>query len=100
MARVTLDIGGTHWTVNTREGGEAEVRRLGEIVADRWPQALRAAGDGGVPQALLLTALMLADELAEAQERATSASDEGTLAAIAERLESLAEALEHRDTND
>jgi cell division protein ZapA len=67
MARVTLDIGGTRWTVNTRDGGEAEVNRLGGIVAERWPTALRAAGDGGIPQALLLTALMLADELSEAQ---------------------------------
>ncbi|WP_334654764.1 cell division protein ZapA [Sphingomonas panaciterrae] len=67
MARVSLDIGGTRWTVNTREGGEAEVQRLGRIVAERWPQALRAAGDGGIPQALLLTALMLADEVSEAQ---------------------------------
>ncbi len=100
MARVTLDIGGTQWTVNTRDGGEAEVRRLGAMVAERWPQALRAAGDGGVPQALLLTALMLADELAEAQARAASASDPAPLAQIADRLESLANALEPRDAND
>lgn len=101
MARVTLDIGGTHWVVNTRDGGEAEVRRLGGIVAERWPQALRAAGDGGVPQALLLTALMLADELVDAQESAAAArTDDGSLGQIADRLELLAEALERGPAND
>ncbi|ONF95131.1 cell division protein ZapA [Sphingomonas jeddahensis] len=91
MARVTLDIGGTHWTVNTRDGGEAEVRRLAAMVADRWPQAIRAAGDGGTPQALLLVALMLADELTEAM---AAQPDTSLLDQVAERLETLAEALE------
>jgi cell division protein ZapA (FtsZ GTPase activity inhibitor) len=91
MARVTLDIGGTHWTVNTRDGGEAEVRRLAAVVAERWPQAIRAAGDGGTPQALLLVALMLADELTEAT---AAQSDTSMLDQVAERLETLAEALE------
>ncbi len=91
MARVTLDIGGTHWTVNTRDGGEAEVRRLAAVVAERWPQAIRAAGDGGTPQALLLVALMLADELTEAT---AAQSNTSMLDQVAERLETLAEALE------
>lgn len=91
MARVTLDIGGTHWTVNTRDGGEAEVRRLAAMVAERWPQAIRAAGDGGTPQALLLVALMLADELTEAS---AAQPDTSMLDQVAERLETLAEALE------
>jgi cell division protein ZapA len=101
MARVTLDLGGTKWTVNTRDGGEPEVRRLGAMLAERWPQALRAAGDGGVPQALLLIALMLADELAEAQEAAAnSAADRADFDKIAVYLESLAETLERDPPND
>ncbi len=91
MARVTLDIGGTHWTVNTRDGGEAEVRRLAAMVAERWPQAVRAAGDGGTPQALLLVSLMLADELTEAT---AGPRDAAVLDQVADRLETLAEALE------
>jgi cell division protein ZapA len=101
MARVTLDLGGTKWTVNTRDGGEPEVRRLGAMLAERWPQALRAAGDGGVPQALLLTALMLADELAEAREAAgDGAAIRADFDKIAVYLESLAEALERGPPND
>ncbi|SEJ13904.1 Cell division protein ZapA, inhibits GTPase activity of FtsZ [Sphingomonas sp. OV641] len=104
MARVTLDVGGTPWVVNTREGGEDEVRRLGAMLSERWPQAIRAAGDGGVPQALLLTALMLADELSEAQQAASAPPvadmDSVALSWVADRLESLAEALERAPGND
>ncbi len=95
MARVTLDIGGTAWKVNTRDGGEADVQRLAAMIADRWPQASRAAGDGGTPQALLLVALMLADELSEAQQRAPAdAVSADMLAQLAEEFESLADTLE------
>lgn len=104
MARVTLDVGGTSWVVNTRDGGEDEVRRLGAMLSERWPQAMRAAGDGGVPQALLLTALMLADELREAREAAAVdapvAMESVALDWVADRLESLAEALERAPESD
>ena len=109
MARVTLDVGGTPWVVNTRDGGEDEVRRLGAMLAERWPTALRAAGDGGVPQALLLTALMLADELRDAKEQAAAVPHDGVDPAemdsvalnwVADRLESLAQALEHAPPSD
>lgn len=106
MARVTLDVGGTPWVVNTRDGGEDEVRRLGAMLSERWPVALRAAGDGGVPQALLLTALMLADELRDAQEKAAaaptqevvdpSAMESVALDWVADRLEALAQVLEQQ----
>ncbi len=108
MARVMLELGGTRWPVNCRDGEEPQVQRLGAMLDARWEQAQRAAGDGGTARVLLLIALMLADDLVEtqgqllqAQERAAQpASDDAVLISVADILEELASALEHEPTSD
>ncbi|MCP3733388.1 cell division protein ZapA [Sphingomonas sp. RP10(2022)] len=96
MANVTLPIGGRPHTVACRDGEEARLQLLGQMIEDRWPTALRAAG--GVPgeRAMLFVALMLADDLEDIRQRPPegAAVSEPALARIADRLEALANALE------
>ena len=100
MARVTLEIGDNSWTVNCRDGEEAQVRELGAMIEARWEQAQRAAGDAGTSRVLLLIALMLADELNDAQMVATASASDDTLVGVADRLEKLAVALERDAASD
>ena len=96
MAEVQLVIGGRTQAVGCREGEEARVRSLGQVIDQHWPAALRAAGGFNTERAMFLVALMLADELDEARNRppAPGTMSEGALASLADRLERLAETLE------
>ena len=100
MANVSLPIGGRPHTVACRDGEEAHLVELGKMLAERWPVALRAAG--GVPgeRAMLFVALMLADALEDVRQRPPegAAVSEPALQRIADRLEALADALEHDPT--
>lgn len=99
MAEVTLRIGGRPHTVVCRDGEESELEKLGRRLDAHSATAARAAGAQGGERTMLFIALMLADELSEAERaRATiSGGDDAadaTLTRIAEQLESLAERLE------
>lgn len=100
MGKVTLEIGESRWPVNCRDGEEAQVMRLGAMLNDRWEMAQRAAGDAGAARVMLLIALMLADELVDAKERAAPNPDGQALDGIADHLERLAWALEHELPSD
>ena len=96
MAEVTLQIGGRGHVVACRDGEETRVRMLGGMLDERWQTAARASGGLGGERAMLFVALMLADDLDETLARPSedgSVSD-AALAKVAERLETLAEALE------
>ena len=95
MAQVTLQVGGRAHIVSCRDGEEARVRDLGRLLDERWPAAQRAGGSS-TERTMFYVALMLADSLDEALTRpaAGSAVSETALQRIADRLESLAEALE------
>lgn len=97
MAEVTLQIGGRPHTVACRDGEETRVKLLGAMLEERWATAMRAAGGTPGERAMLFVALMLADDLDEAEQRPPSgaAVSEPALARIADRLEALAHALEH-----
>ena len=96
MAQVTIHVGARAHTVACTDGGEARVEKLGAMLAQRWAAARRAAASGGAEREMLLIALMLADDLDELRNAPPPAAvaDEGTLAALAGRLEMLADALE------
>lgn len=100
MAEVTLIIGGRPHRVACRDGEEARVRQLGEKIDARWATAERAAGLN-TERAFLFVALMLADDLDEAETRPPvgAAVSDAALARIADRLESLASALEQAAPN-
>ena len=95
MAEVLLSIGGRNHAVACRDGEEARVEQLGRMLAERWPAAQRAAG-ASTERAMFFVALMLADDLDESHTKPAegAAMSEGALARVADRLESLAEALE------
>lgn len=96
MANVTLTIGTRPFTVACRDGEEARLQQLGRMLDERWPTALRAAANIPGERAMLVVALMLADDLDEIQHRPPegAAVSEPALARIADRLEALANALE------
>ncbi len=95
MAEVTLSIGGRPHRVACRDGEEPRVRALGQMLEARWAGAAKVSG-GSAERAFLFVALMLADDLDEAERRPPvgSAVSEDALSRIADRLESLASALE------
>ena len=97
MAEVTLTIGDRRHNVACRDGEEAQLRKLGEMLDARWAMANRAAGGLNSERTMLLVALMLADSLHTAEHR--PAADGGPspayLDALAAKLEALAEALEN-----
>lgn len=94
MADVTLTIGDRRHTVACPDGQEDQVRRLGTMLDAHWATAARASGGLNGERTMLFVALMLADELDEADRRPATAKDEVVLARIADRLESLAASLE------
>ncbi|WP_174280339.1 cell division protein ZapA [Sphingomonas bacterium] len=101
MAQVDLSLGGRAIAVACRDGEESRVRHLGERLIERWPAALRAAGGVSTERALFLLALMLADALDEAENRppADGSLGAGAVTRLAERLEELADTLEHAPAN-
>lgn len=95
MAIVSLQVGDMLHDIACRDGGEARLREAGALIDAHWSDARRAAGSGGPQRTLLLCALMLADALIDAREAPPPlAPDSAALMQLAERLESLAEALE------
>ena len=96
MAEVALTIGGRVHRVACRDGEEDRLIALGREIDARWPTAQRAAGNAGGERAMLFVALMLADALEEAENRPPEpgAASPAMLEKIADRLESLALALE------
>ena len=101
MAQVTLQIGGRPIPVACRDGEEGRVQLLGRMLEQRWASASRAAGGLGTERAMFFLALMLADDLDEAERRPPegAAVSEAALARIADRLETMANALEQPPAN-
>ena len=99
MAEVRLSIGGRTHAVACRDGGEAALEALGRRLDVHAATAARAAGGQGSERMMLYIALMLADELAEAQKAPGTGPSSATLDRIAERLEAIADGLEKQGAN-
>lgn len=104
MSNVKLAIGGRQFTVACAEGEEGHVTGLGEMIAAKI-ETMGDLSSQSESRMLLFAALLLADELHEANGRRGSAAPSqtapqpsapsaGRLEAIAERLENLADRLE------
>jgi cell division protein ZapA len=89
MATVSLVIAGKRYDVGCEEGAEAQLRALAGVVDSRARQ-IAAEGAPGDSRLMLLSALVLADELSNAVARACAAE---TMAA---RLEAELAGLENR----
>ena len=96
MAEVTLTIGDRRHNVTCRDGEEAQLRRLGDMLDKRWSMANHASGGLNAERTMLLIALMLADSLDQAENR--PAADGGPSPAfldrLADKLEAIADTLE------
>jgi cell division protein ZapA len=98
MADVAIRVGDRTHIVACAPGEEARLERLGTMLAERFPEARRAAGNAGHERVLLLIGLLLADALDEALHAPppsdATAIDAAVLERIAGRLETLAKTLE------
>ena len=103
MAQVAGVINGRSYRVSCDEGQEERVLALGHLVDHQVTELAGRVGQVGEMQLLVMTALLLADELGESEMRLQALEAEGaegeqaTAAALencAQRLENIAERLE------
>lgn len=89
MSNVTLEIAGRRYTVACAAGEEAHIEMLGASISGKLA-ALPGVSGQSEPRTLLFAALLLADELFEAQGKLAAAE----APEVAQPLENLAEKLE------
>jgi cell division protein ZapA len=107
MGQVILTVNGRPFGVTCDDGQEARIRRLGEYVDAKVAEFVRSVGQVGDARLLLLAALVIADELAEANEslrlERTGVHDEASatvdaaangIHGLAQRIEAIAARLE------
>jgi cell division protein ZapA len=96
MAKVHVTVNGREYDFSCEDGQERHLTEMAEVVDRRVKDVASAVGQIGEPRLLVMTALLLADELsdayAELERRQQSADpDSGAaLAKLAHRLERLA----------
>lgn len=100
MAGIVLRVGGRRYELACRDGEETRLEALAAIVDAKAVEAGRALGTTNESRQLLMAALLLADDLGEAQAAAPSTTAESTegladaLDTLAARVERLAGRLE------
>jgi cell division protein ZapA len=108
MALVNLKVNGREFPVSCEDGQEPRLRRLAQYIDSKVAEFTKAMGQVGEARLMLLAALVIADELSDANEalqkahaRPTSSGGAEVNAAmasgihgIAQRIESIAERLE------
>ncbi|GAA4776731.1 cell division protein ZapA [Stakelama sediminis] len=94
MAEVTLTIAGRSHVIACRDGEEPHLRDLARMLEHHSETALRAAGGVAGERMMLLIALILADKVAEAERNPATGLSPALLDRLADRLESVASALE------
>jgi cell division protein ZapA len=98
MAEVELTIAGRPYKVACRNGEEENLRAAGALVDAKSREALAGLGTLSESRQLLFAALLLADQLVDGREidipTELDASVTERATKLAERLESLADALE------
>src|SRR5208283_618254 len=107
MAQVSLTVNGCSFAITCDDGQETRIRRLGQYVDAKVAEFVGTLGQVGEARLLLLAALVIADELADANEAlqqqaraqpADAGAAEDVAASgvhgIAQRIESIAARLE------
>jgi cell division protein ZapA len=67
VGRVTLEINGKPYVVGCEDGGEPHARALAARIDEKARQIAPEAGAPGEARLILMAALMIADELSEAE---------------------------------
>ncbi len=99
MGQASFKIGGNSYTVACGDGEEAHLLVLAAKVDEKAEQVIRSVGNVSEVRQLLLTAILLADELQE-KDALPGSGDLSTvnlsaMIPIVEKLESLASQLEN-----
>lgn len=99
MAEVELTIAGRPYRVACRNGEEENLRAAGALVDAKSREALAGLGALSESRQLLFAALLLADQLVDGRQAEIPTVIDPALVErseqLAQRLESLADALEH-----
>ncbi|MGV3457504.1 cell division protein ZapA [Sphingomonas sp.] len=99
MGRVTLTIAGRSHAIACRDGEELHLERLGALLAKHADTAVRASGGLSGERTMLFLALILADQLDEAERNPPGGVSPVLLDNLADRLEAVALALEEPAPN-
>jgi len=75
VAEVTLKINGRNYAVACDDGEEAHLERLGTLINQRIEDLVALVGRVDEPRLLVMTSLLIADELAEANARVSELED-------------------------
>jgi cell division protein ZapA len=108
MAQVVVKVNGREFSLSCADGQEARIRRLAQYVDSKVAEFTKTVGQVGEARLILLAALVIADELSDANEalrlersRQGAAGGEPELPgaasgirSIAERIESVADRIE------
>jgi len=99
MAEIDLRIAGRSYSIAARDGDEAHIRHLESILQKHADTAQRASGGLNAERTLVYLSLILADLLDEAERNPPAGVSPVLLERIADRLESVAAALEEDARN-
>jgi cell division protein ZapA len=104
MPQVSITINGRAYPVACNEGEEERIRELARGIDERVAGFARQVGQAGEARLLVLAALVMADELAEANETvrrmgtdqpaAAHSAVAGNVSRLAQRIEAVAARLE------
>lgn len=100
MGKVTVTINRHAYDFTCDDGQEGHLLEMAELVNRRVQDLAASLGQIGETRLLVMTALLLADELAdsyrqlEGHDAATTAQSEAALSEVAQRLERLAARLQ------
>jgi cell division protein ZapA len=101
MAEVELTIAGRNYRVACRSGEEENLRAAGALVDAKSREALAGLGTLSESRQLLFASLLLADQIVDGREVELPRGPDPELveraSKVADRLESLADALEASD---
>lgn len=109
MATIDVEIAARRYAVACRDGEEEHLRSVAAIVDGKARDAAQALGSLSEARQLLFASLLLADELKDAQKGIAPAAAPApapdpavanALERLAERMEMLADRLEHGDPNN
>lgn len=88
MASVSITVNGRRYEIACEEGQEAQLSRLGRYVDDRVRQLSAAVGQLGDTRLMVMTSLLLADELSERNDELETYKVENN-ASVRERKEEI-----------
>jgi cell division protein ZapA len=101
MAEVELTIAGRNYRVACRAGEEDNLRAAGALVDAKSREAIAGLGTLSESRQLLFAALLLADQIVDGRDDVIATGPDPALidrsVNLADRLESLADALEQND---